>query len=270
MSMNFLERIPKSFEITFYAVVSMILLEPSFLAINDDNIQNYINDDYLNYYNTELFFVNNSQIYKMKESYYPILFIEGRMVENNIKLFLGQKTSILTNLKKYENKINEKNNFCFRVATSPIDREMNTISTPIEYFNFVNQKVYYCYFYSPKCNEYGIQVELDYIYQELTNIFYDFIKSNDIYMSSQLYLMGEDIDRMTLDFDYIFEYVFRTYSHFILKDIDNIYNFTIKNEIFFSIILLISLFFIFIFIVFWIGKGNNRYKKLLMFFYKMY
>ena len=270
MSMNFLERIPKSFEITFYAVVSMILLEPSYLATNDDNIQNYINDDYLNYYNTELFFVNNSQIYKMKESYYPILFIEGRMVENNIKLFLGQKTSILTNLKKYENKINEKNNFCFRVASSPIDREMNTISTPIEYFNFVNQKVYYCYFYSPKCNEYGIQVELDYIYQELTNIFYDFIKSNDIYMSSQLYLMGEDIDRMTLDFDYIFEYVFRTYSHFILKDIDNIYNFTIKNEIFFSIILLISLFFIFIFIVFWIGKGNNRYKKLLMFFYKMY
>ena len=78
------------------------------------------------------------------------------------------------------------------------------------------------------------------------------------------------MDRMTYDFDYVFEYVFRTYSHFVLKDINNIYDFTIKNEILFSIILLLSLIFIFIFIFFWIGKGNNKYKRLLMFFYKMY
>ena len=39
----------------------------------------------------------------MKESYYPILYIEGKMVENNIKKFLGKKTNILELTKYWEN-----------------------------------------------------------------------------------------------------------------------------------------------------------------------
>jgi len=270
ISMNFLERIPKCFEITYYVIITMIILEPNYLATNEEFIQNNLNNDYLNYYNTKLYFNNNSLIYNLKESFYPVLYLEGRMVENNIKIFLGQKTSILSNLKKYENQFNEKKNICFAASVSSIERIKKTFSTSIEYFNGVNQKVELCYIFNGECNEYGLLIELDYIYQELTNIFYDYFKSDDIYITSTIYLTSKDMDRMTYDFDYVFEYVFRTYSHFVLKDINNIYDFTIKNEILFSIILLLSLIFIFIFIFFWIGNGNNKYKRLLMFFYKMY
>ena len=49
----------------------------------------------------------------MKESYYPILYIEGKMVENNLKIFLGKKSNILKNTQKWEKIFNKEDNFCF-------------------------------------------------------------------------------------------------------------------------------------------------------------
>ena len=206
----------------------------------------------------------------MKESYFPILFLEGKMVENNLEIFIGKENSILSNVKKYEKEFNGKENFCYTASIASLERVKDSISDVLRYFTLANQKVNLCYIYNPGSMKSGLLVELNYIYQELTNIYYDFLQSNDKSQSALYYITGTDINRITLDFDYIFEYVFRTYSHFVLKDIDSLYILTIQNECLISIILLITLLFIVIYVFLWIGRGNKRYKSLLMFFYKMY
>jgi len=270
ISMNFLERIPKCFEITYYGIVSLVLIDPSFIRgyINFEGLDFY--DQYLNYYNVQQDYFNNSQLYFLRESLYPLFYLQGQMVENNINIFLGQKPSILKNLQKYENKFNEKNNFCYNAAIGSIERVLYSIKTPNEYFSLANQKVNLCYMYNPGVNLYGLLVEINFIYQELTNKYYDFIKSYDKYESAIIHILSDDINRMILDFDYAFEFVFRTYSHFVLIDIDNLYLITLFWENVFSFILLGALIFILFYVFFLIGSGNKKYKKLFMFFNKMY
>ena len=155
-------------------------------------------------------------------------------------------------------------------AISSLDRVLDTFKTPIEYFNLASKKLDLCYTYNYKSIEYGLLVELNFIYQEITNIYYDFVKGDDKYLIAVKYITSDNTKRIILDYAYIFEFVFRTYSHYILKDINQLYITSITIENLLSILLIITLLFVVIYVVLWIGRGNKTYKKLLMFFYKMY
>ncbi len=181
IAMCFLERIPKSLEVTYFTLVSLATVDINYLN-NSQNWHDYLKiNGYLNYYNVSYYYQNNSLMNLMTHTFYPNLYLPGIMVENNIKLFLGQKNSILNNIKYYENEFNKKNNLCYSASIASLDRVLDILKTPIDYFNLANQKVNLCYTYNFKTLEYGLLVELDFIYQEITNIFYDFVKSDDKY-----------------------------------------------------------------------------------------
>ena len=116
----------------------------------------------------------------------------------------------------------------------------------------------------------GLLTEINYIYQEITNLFYDFILSKNKTNIAIHILSSSDINRMILNFNFVLEYVFNSYSYFIMKDINFLYLNTIRIEVLLSIILLLILLFVVIYVFLLIGKGNYKYKKLLKFFYKMY
>ena len=270
IAMNFLERIPKCFELVFYSIISFTLVDSSYLGNYKNYDLNNLIDKYLNYYHTKIIFENNTQIYNLKESYYPILFVEGRMVENNIGIFLGKKTSILNNIKKVEKEFNINDNLCYASSINSLSDISNYKIPFIEYFSRVSERMRLCYNNNFGSMKYGLLVEINYIYQEITNLFYDFIQSDDkAKMSINLFSLP-DINRMTLDFNYVLEYVFKSYSHSVMKDIKNLYVKTIRLEMLLSSLLLIVLFFVVIYVFLLIGKGNYKYKKLLKFFYKMY
>ena len=269
MAMNFLERIPKVFEVVYYAIISFSLVDSSFIGTYESNYEKNIIDEYLNFYKVKIIFENNSQIYNMKDSYFPSLFLEGKMVENNLKIFVGKKTSILNNVKKIENEFNYNNNLCY---ASSIYSSFDLISPQlsyIDYFSLVSEKIKLCYIYNFGSMN-GLLTEINYIYQEITNLFYDFILSNNKTNTSIHILSSYDISRMILNFNYVLEYVFNSYSYFVMEDIDNLYLKTIRIEVILSTILLIILFFVVIYVFLLIGRGNYKYKKLLNFFYKMY
>ena len=270
IAMCFLERIPKSFEVTYFVLISLITVNVKYL--NTSQLwEDYLKtNEYLNYYNVPYYYFNNSLLLSMNGTFYPNIFLPTIMVENNIKLFLGKKTSILNNIKYYENEFNKKNNFCYSAAIASLERILDILTNPMEYFKLANQKVNFCYTYNYKTIEYGLLVELNFIYQEMTNMFYDFIKSEYKYALAAYYITIDNVRRIILDYAFIFEYVFRTYSHFILKDINHLYASCIRIENILSAFLIITLLFVVIYVVLLIGKGNKNYKKLLMFFYKMY
>ena len=269
MAMNFLERIPKVFELVYYAIISFSLVDTSFIGNYESYYEENIIDEYLNFYKVKIIFENNTQIYNMKESYFPSLFLKGKMIENNLKLFIGKKTSILNSVKEIEFEFNYENNLCYASSIY----SSNDLITPqlsyIEYFSLVNDKIKLCYIYNFGSMN-GLLTEINYIYQEITNLFHDFFLSKNKTNTSIDILSSYDISRMILNFNYVFEYVFNSYSYFVMKDIDNLYLNTIRIEIILSTILLIILFFVVIYVFLLIGRGNYKYKKLLKFFYKMY
>ena len=108
------------------------------------------------------------------------------------------------------------------------------------------------------------------MYQELTNLYYDFINSNNQLSNSLSYLTSSILSRSIINFDFAFEFVSKTYGFFIIKDIDKMYEKNILIEIIFSLTLLFVLTFIIIYVFYRIDKGNNQYKKLLQFILKMY
>ena len=76
--------------------------------------------------------------------------------------------------------------------------------------------------------------------------------------------------RMSEDFNVVFEYVFESYAYFILHDIQKLYSRNIKIENIINGCLIIVLLFVVIYVFFAIRRGNEKYKKLFHFFYKMY
>ena len=270
MAMNFLERFPKLSEITYYIGISITYANASYIGSYDDYNENKLIDDYLNYYNTKFEYENNTQLILMNESYYPILYIEGKMVENNLKIFLGENSNILKNTQKWEKEFNKKNNFCFVSSLGSLYLIIDILPTAIRFFSLLNKKVQECYNFNLGMAEYGVQNEINYMYQELTNLYYDFINSKNRLFDAFTLLLSTNLNRSLANFDFGFEFASKTYAFYVMKDIGNMYNkkIFIENIISFSMIFVIS--FIVIYVFYWIDRGNNKYKKLLRFFSKMY
>ena len=268
IAMNFLERIPKGLELVYYALITIILNNPSFLpGLDVHNIYN----GYLNYYKTNIDVKENTQIYYLKNSFYSYIYLEGKMVENNIHIFLGNsKTRTLSQLRKWENKFNERNNICFNAALGSLEKFLDSFSSSIEYFIELNKRVANCFSSNTGSNEYGILSELDFIYQELTNKYVEFV-SGDRTLDDIINVLAQgEITRMSEDFNVVFEYVFESYAYFILHDIQKLYSRNIKIENIINGCLIIVLLFVVIYVFFAIRRGNEKYKKLFHFFYKMY
>ncbi len=269
ISMNFLERFSKLGEITYYIGISITYNNASYIGTYDEYNETKIVDDYLNYYNIEFEYKNNTQLMLMKESYYPILYIEGKMVENNLKIFLGKNSKILKSIQKWEKEFNTKNYFCFASSLGSLYLIINDLKSSKGFFEILNEKVKECYTYNLGMVEYGLQTEINYIYQELTNLYYDFIKSNNKEFDVFVLLLSTDLSRSFADFDFGFEFVSKTYAFFVMKDIGKMYdqNILFENVISFSMIAV--LLFIVVYVFYWIDRGNTKYKKLLKFFSKM-
>ena len=118
--------------------------------------------------------------------------------------------------------------------------------------------------------EYGLQTEINYVYQELTNLYYDFINSNNKLFDALPLLLSTDLSRSFADFDFGFEFVSKAYAFFVMKDIGKMYNQNILYENIISLSMIAILLFIVVYVFYWIDSGNTKYKKLLKFFSKMY
>jgi hypothetical protein len=270
MGMNFLERIPKLSEITYYIGISITLVNASYIGTYNNYNENKLIDDYLNYYNTKFEYENNTQLRLMNESYYPILYIEGKMIENNLKIFLSKNTKILKSTQNWEKEFNKENNFCFACSLGSLYVALEALPTANSFFSMLNSKVQKCYLYNPGVTQYGFQTEINYMYQELTNLYYDFINSNKKVFNVIFYLSSQVLSRSFINFDFSFEFVSKTYAYFIMNDINKIYENNILIEKILSLSLLIVLCFIIIYVFCWIDKDNNKYKRLLKFISKIY
>ena len=137
------------------------------------------------------------------------------------------------------------------------------------FFIFMNNVLHFLKDYNSYLNEYGLETEFEYLYQELTNMILDFNNKNITNDMKIQFFNNSDFIRMVKDCLASFLYVSKSYGYKINKDLEYIFNKVKYKQLAYSlttIVIVISLildFYILIFI-------NLYYKKILNFFIKFY
>jgi hypothetical protein len=264
IGMNYLERITSFLQIVFYAEESVIGNDVNFIPYKP-----HYSLDYLNYYEIKENINNYSQLLQLSSSFYVNLYFQALIIEQNIRIFENKKTTILKNVKKMDNLFSIKDNICIAASEGSLYNLEKSYSDVYEYFSELYQKFLYCHHTSKEIEKYGLTNELDFILQELTNNFLDFAllekNVNNIYNFFQL----SYIKRITMDFDYVLQYICETYNYYVFKDIINLYDSVELIEVIISYIILIMIITFFLYSIF-IKIKNKKYKKLFIFFYKLY
>ena len=264
LGMNYLERITSFLQLVFYAEESVIGNDVNFIPYKP-----HYSLDYLNYYEIKENINNYTQLLQLSSSFYVNLYFQASIIEQNIRIFENKKTTILKNVKKMDNLFSIKDNICIAASEGSLYNLEKSYYDVYEYFSELYQKFLYCHHTSKEIEKYGLTNELDFILQELTNNFLDFAlleKSvNNIYNFFQL----SYIKRITMDFDYVLQYICETYNYYVFKDIINLYDSVELIEVIISYIILIMIITFFLYSIF-IKIKNKKYKKLFIFFYKLY
>ena len=264
-SMNFLQRIPKIIELVQYVEI-VAILKTSSLSIKDKIIFN--KEKYLNYYNLQLSEETNSIINSINDTYFSNLFIYGQICELNIRKFKGDSKQVLKALKNLEYSFNEKNNLCKNSAENSFLNSTFNSKTEFDYNNNVTYKEMMCKIFCSSTNENGLEIEIDYIYQEITNNYVDYVKSNSTDNSYNL-IYNKEVIRANNDLFYVFNLVFQSYAKCILKENENNNNKMKRDEEIISIFLIIVLCIIII-QIFFVFRKTEKYRELFLFFHKMY
>ena len=149
IAMNFLEKVPKLAEMFIFAQQSVIINNISVIDNADDK---KYHSEYLNYYNVIMNISDNSQLNMINESFFSSLFIESQINGENIKKFVKDKSKReLKQVKIWENKLNEKENFCINSAIGTIYSE-NDNKSYLEVFTLINKNVEACKVLIPELN----------------------------------------------------------------------------------------------------------------------
>ena len=264
LGMNYLERITSFLQLVFYAEESVIGNDVNFIPYKP-----HYSLDYLNYYEIKENINNYTQLLQLSSSFYVNLYFQALIIEQNIRIFENKKTTILKNVKKMDNLFSIKDNICIAASEGSLYNLEKSYYDVYEYFSELYQKFLYCHHTSKEIEKYGLTNELDFILQELTNNFLDFAllekNVNNIYNFFQL----SYIKRITMDFDYVLQYICETYNYYVFKDIINLYDSVELIEVIISYIILIMIITFFLYSIF-IKIKNKKYKKLFIFFYKLY
>ena len=264
VSMNFLERIPKVLELVYYAEISSIINKVDFIPRNSF----FPNEDFLNYYKVNIYPEENSQLKFLENSFYYILYVQGTILESNIKIFIGENKQVLKKLKELEYSLNIKNNLCDIAANTSIDKNENA-SIGNGFFTDPEIRRNECKTNCGSLNENGLMIELDFIYQELTNLYYDYVKNNTIIKGVEI-ISSDDLNRINNDCIHAFIYIFESYSKIIIEEVEKNHNNIKKNGFLISYSFIILVFLIIGVYSLFVLKKMDEYENILIFFYKMY
>ena len=263
MSINFLERIPKVADMLYYLEISILINNISFISNNLYSLK----ENYINYYNIKISPDENSQIKSFENSFYYLLYIQGLIVELNIKQFLGNDRGILDKLRLLEFSLNSKNSICESISLNSLN--FLHIEFNDGFFSVPEIRKNICLNYCHSLNENGLSIEMDYIYQELTNIYYDFVKNNSNKNGIEL-IKNADISRINNDFMHAFTYVFESYCKIIIQNVEKNNKKIQKMGTLISYFFIIFILLIICMIILFIMRLIAQYEDVLIFFYNMY
>ena len=235
ISMNYLQRIPKISELGIYSY--FFVLAGHFDKVGSDNKIEYIKNmpNYMNYF-TKLDGYDNSDLISanFNDSLFANILIDNLRIKKNIEFSLQDKNhkKYFAEYKKWNQKLNDNGYFCYNAALGSrrlTDLEPLNISN---FFENVDIMAEICYNCNQKIIDEGLDLELNYIYQELTYAFVDFCGENDLEKARDKFYKDSDVQRIINDMKLPFKLAFDTLTVSVVQDMKTISGIIIRDEVY--------------------------------------
>ena len=270
LSMNILERIPRLMGLLIYACFTIIrndeyLMEGSPYNDNQSKFLSYFKVDSL-YYSEDIM----NKYFKNK--YFGELLRDNLRINFNFNNYLFQdNNNIFTNTKEWEELLRTSDYFCIYAAVG----EVLSFQEDYTNYDFIQEVDYYatnCKQDNTGINESGIQLEITYILQEITNRYIEFItydaSNTSLEQARKNFFGSSDIRRIIVDMQLSLILYYNTITYAVNLDFDKKNSTIINQQILFSVLLFAINIIIIIGLLFSFNK-NEKYKKLFGYFSKI-
>mgnify|MGYP002623805179 CR=1 FL=1 len=266
LSMNIMERIPKLILMILYSCMTVVSNNKNFIELSTygDTQLNYLTYFQLN----SLYYSEDIMNRYLKNTFFGQLLKDNLRINYNLANYLHQKeNNIFKITRDMDKKLNKAGYFCIYAGIGDIFNTEEE-SENYEFIKKLESRIMECISDSSKINDSGVDLEINYILNEITNKYIEFITYNssniDLEQARENFLDSPDIKRIFGDIQYPFVMYYNTIMYTMNKDFDNQNSNIMKRQTLFILSLFIINFAIIIFLVFSIKK-DEKYKE--MFFY---
>ena len=264
LSMNYLDKIPNVIEIGLSTILAIILGK-----LDVGNY--YTKEEYKNHQPEFMRYFTKMKNYEVselissniKDSYFANRLYDNYRIRKNIEYCENDKffKGFFSLTKSMNKKLSEKD-FCINASCETVGFYNQWMTNLYDFFNYVDILANSCYIENGKLNESGLDLEIDLILYELTNLYLDFedrMKTN-IDEARKLFFQNDNFLRILRDINIPFSYGIAALFTTVKVDMDNLISFISYYEILFislSFALEVIFLLYLIFIVFYIEKSKN-------------
>ena len=244
LAMNILERVPRIMELVLYSSISTILNKTDLIL--PTNHQSH----YLEYFKIDALYYSEEMIQTFfQKSLYGQILKDNLKLKYNLENYLYEnKYSIFKNVQYWEAMLNKIGDFCINLALGQISS--GTINVATNYSDLyglmetINQLSMGCKKESPGIKDSGIKIEFNYILQEITTKYIEFIMYNkttdeNLNKARENFLDNEGYKKVIIDLEMYFGFYFDTIAYAIRQDFKNQNSDSTKTQIIYSILFLI-------------------------------
>ena len=273
LSMNILERVPRIMELVLYSSISTILNETNLIAIEGHQ------SPYLEYFKIDSLYYSEEMLKTFFEQN-----LYGQILKDNLKLkynlenyLYDNKYSLFQNVQYWESMLNKIGEFCINLALGKITHSDSYFASDFSdlygLMDTINKLSNICKAQSPGIKDSGIKIEFNYILQEITTkyiefIIYDKSTEENLNKARANFTDNEGYEKVIADLKINFGFYFDTITHALKKDFekqngDMIFNQIVYSSLFLIVNIEIAIALIVIFI------KEEKYKKLFSYFSKI-
>ena len=271
LSMNYLEKVPKIIELGFTAYLSTIIgrFKAKYYPLEEYKSRQSL---YLTYF-TKIDGYDKSELIStsMNASYFMNKLYDNYRLKKNLEYCVndGSFGGHFKYTKYWMQKLDERNNYCVNAALGGCLFYNKGLATLFDYYTYVDQMAYSCREEGEKLDESGLDLEIDFVLQELNYMFSDFeqqMKKNLTIARNKFFGNPNNL-RIMKDMNVPFSFGSGALYSAVDRDMKELTNYISKFEVIFIIITFIidGLFLLFIF---WIIALNERDKNILIYIAK--
>jgi len=258
LSMNILERVPRLMEMLIYACIAIICNNPNVKKASlDDSQAKYLTDFKVN----SLYYSDDILNKYFKNTFFGELLRDNYRINYNFNNYLFQeKNNIFINTKYWENRLNAGGYFCIYafIGEKVYSSESQNV---YDLFKEVEYDALNCIEEDSGINDSGAKLEINYILQELTNKFIEFITYNNSNISlSQAranFFDSKDMKRIFNDMRYSLILYYNIINVAVFLDFQIQISALINTQILYDFFLFLAIILISICLLY----NNIRYEK---------
>lgn len=267
LSMNIMERIPKLVVMVLYACMTVISNNKNFIQLSSfgDSQLNYLTYFELN----SLYYSEDIMNRYLKDNFFGQLLKDNLRINYNLATYLHQEENNMFKVTRdMDKKLNKAGYFCIYAGIGDIMNNKEELEN-YEFIKKLESKTLNCITDSPSISDSGIELEINYILNEMTNKYIEFITYNssniDLEQARKNFFGSSDIKRIFGDIQYPFVMYYNSIMYTMNIDFDNQNKAIMKRQNLYTFFLFVINLAIIIFLVFSIKK-DEQYKEMFYYF----